>query len=288
MLRLIRVLTTYDGKAPTTQFGGTYTRHSGLHLPERAVERVALQRVRRAQRHLGLHLQAVAAQRGCRHHHPPDDDLLLHRLEPGQLGELERGHPGLDQRSPKASVEMPNIVTKEARFQPNTSGGSWRTAGFQSGDLIQQNSPALARAVVLRQPDQRLRSGSHGLEHQVKSAQIYMKREDDEATPAANANVYLFWTGYGTASRTCRTPVGLDQPRTRSPSSGPCAKGEGKWFDLPDRVLQQPEQRRSRAWGWTARTRSRPLRSPTTTPGSAAVGQNLRCGELHITWEETL
>ena len=93
--RLTRVLTNYAGKPPTTQFGGTYTSAADKDY-RRAVERVALQQVRRPQRHLELHLQAVAAQRVRRVHHRRGQGLLLRRLVPGRHRELERGQPGRD------------------------------------------------------------------------------------------------------------------------------------------------------------------------------------------------
>ena len=122
---------------------------------------------------------------------------------------------------PKNSKDVPNIVTKEARIQPNSSG-SWKTAGFQGGDLIQQWSPgAMGLWFYGNQITDSM--GSSG-KVSVRSAQIYIRREDDSGLGYCQRLPVLDTTIRPSVG--CRLPVGASG-RTRSPSSDP-GQGSGE------------------------------------------------------------
>ena len=281
--RLTRVLTTYNGKAPTTQFGGTYTSGQDNSYPSEPWSHWEYNGY-------GVH---------------KDTSVYAYKQWPrnAAAGTIIKGdstyHFGgwaLDNSGnwsiatqaaihvPKSSVDVPNIVTKEARFQPNSSG-SWRSTGFQSGKLIQQNSP---RSVGLWQYGNQF-TDSIGAQTTgdekitIKSAQIYIKREDDTGT--ANANVYLFWNGYGTVGALPAAGSGIT--KTETTKLGQLAKGQGKWFDLPA-AFKNNLNTSLKGMGLDYKDPVKAAAFPEDYSSVVSTAANLRCGEVHIVWEEEL
>jgi hypothetical protein len=120
----------------------------------------------------------------------------------------------------------------------------------------------------------------------VRSAQVYIRREgSDEDNGAATANVYLYWTSYGSTA---------DLPAKGNPITkheitklGSISKGTGKWFDLPASFLPDLNNNiRGMGLDWIDPIKANA--APNDYSRMVAVGQNLRCGEIHVTWEETL
>lgn len=185
---------------------------------------------------------------------------------------------------PKSSVNVPNVITKEAYFQPNTSG-SWRNAGYQTGDVVQQNSP---RSVGIwfygNQITDSVGAQTSGDEKvTIKNAQIWMKRQNDNG--AANANVYLYWTDK-------QNPAALPAPgsgigKTEITKIGTIAKGEGKWFDLPSSFYGDLNK--------NIKSIGLDFKDPTHAGAGAAdssvmvsTATNNRSGQVHLVWEEEL
>ena len=277
--RLTRVLTDYAGKPPTTQFGGTYTSASDSTYPN---EPWSEWRYNEFGGHNDTSVEiykqwprnasAGSIIKGDQTYHFTGWAL-------DNSGNWSAGTPA-SITVPKNSKDVPNIVTKEARIQPNSSG-SWKTAGFQSGNLVQAKSP---RSVGLWLYGNQITDsiGKQGTVT-IKNAQIYIKREND--TGSATANVYLFWTAIGTVG-------GLPAPggsvgKTEITKLGTLAKGQGKWFDLPD-AFNNNLNSNIKGMGLDWKDPVKADAFPADYSSMAALSTNLHSGELHLVWEEAL
>jgi hypothetical protein len=181
---------------------------------------------------------------------------------------------------PKASKDTPNIIVKEARFQANTAG-TWTSgsAGFASGKLVQGINPT-RRGLWFYGSQLSQSIGSQGTPT-IRSAQIYIKRENDSG--AANANVYLFWTGYPTVASLPAPGAGLDT--NEMTKIGTLAKGQGGWFDLPASFWNNLNTG-IKGMGLNYKDPNKAGAQANDYSVMQKLGDNIRCGEIHVTWEE--
>src|SRR5262245_53543785 len=137
--RLTRVLTTYAGAAPTSHEGATFT-----STPDKNWGNEPWTEWRYSK--YGAHSDTsitqykqwpVNASSGTK----IKGDTIFYFTGWSLDNEGNWSIPNNAQiKSAKDSVHVDNVVIKEARFQPNSSG-SWTNSGFQSGNLTQANSP---------------------------------------------------------------------------------------------------------------------------------------------------
>jgi hypothetical protein len=281
--RLTRVLTDYAGKAPTTYMGGTYTSATDATYPT----------------------EPWSEWRYNSYGPHKDTSVYIYKQWPrnATAGTIIQGdktyHFGgwsLDRDGnwsaanqaaihvPKNSIDVPNVVVKEASFQPDSSG-SWRSTGFVSGPLVQQRSPkSLGMWFYGNQfTDSIGAQTTSGEKITIRSAQIYIRRENDNGQ--ANANVYLFWTGYGTVGSL--PPTGTAPTRYEITKLGTLAKGQAKWFALPAAFNNNLNtQIKGMGLDWKDPVKADAF--PEDYSSVASVAANLRCGEVHIVWEEEL
>jgi len=281
--RLTRVLTTYAGKPPTTQFGGTYT-----STPDRDWTGEPWSEWRYNQ--YGNH---------------NDTSNYTYKQWPvnAAAGTIIKGDTtyyfgawSLDANGnwstanqasihvAKASVDMANVIVKEARIQPNQSG-SWRSTGYVNGDLVQQKSPRSQGLWMYGNQftDSIGAQTTKGEAIRIKSAQILIRRADD--TGAANANIYLFWTPY--TSTNVLPAVGSAVERHEITKLGTLAKGQAKWFELPQKFKDNLNtQVKGMGLDWKDPIKADAF--PEDYSQVVSIGANLRCGEVHIVWEEEL
>lgn len=276
--RLTRVLTDYNGKAPTTQFGGTYTSAPDATYPNEPWSEW------RYNEFGGHNDTSVYVYKQWPRNASSgtivksDETFYFTGWSLDNSGNWSASTPA-SIHTAKASKDMPNIVTKETRIQPNSSG-SWRSDGWHGGKLIQQKSP---RSVGLWLYGNQITNSFNVAVSKttIRSAQIYIKREND--TGVANANVYLYWTANGTVG-------GLPSPgaalgKTEITKLGTLAKGQGAWFDLPSSFENNLNGGiKGMGLDWKAPDKADAF--PNDYSSVVGVDQNLRCGELHITWEE--
>lgn len=277
--RLIRVLTDYAGKPPTTQFGGTYTSSPDSTFPDEPWSEWRYNE-------FGPHKDTSV-------------EVIKQWPRNSSAGSIIKGDEtynftawALDNSGnwsaataasihvPKNSVDVPNVVTKEVRIQPNSSG-SWRSTGFVSGNVVAQKSPrSLGLWLYGNQMSDTI--GQQGAVT-IKSAQIYIKRSNDTGT--ANANVYLFWTTNGTVG-------GLPAPggslgKTDVTKLGVLAKGQGKWFDLPT-SFNADLNKNIKGMGLDYKDPVKADAFPQDYSSMVSLASNLHSGELHVVWEEAL
>jgi len=280
--KLTRVLTTYNGKAPTTPLGGTYTAAPDNSFPNEPWSEWRYNE-------FGPH---------------NDSSVLVYKEWPrnAAAGTIIKGDTdyffgawSLDRNGnwsvavqqhryiPKDSVDLPNIVVKEARFQPNASG-SWaisQPSSFTSGDLLQQTGPT-STGVWFYGEQMSDSIGSQGAPT-IRSAQMYIVREDDIGT--AMANIYLYWTPYPTVASLPASGSSLDKHEiTKMKQLG---KGEGAWFDLPTSFY--PDLAANiKGLGLDFKDPQKASAYPNDYSVVYGVASRLRCGEVHVVWEEEL
>lgn len=280
--QLVRMLTNYNGKAPTTQFGGTYTSKPDTTFPNEPWSEWRYNKFGPHKDTSVVSIKQWPLNADAGNIIQGDKDYFFTAWSLDNSGNWSA--PTAAQiHVPKDSVDAANTVTKEARFQAN-SGGSWRSGGFQGGNLIQQKSP---RSVGLWFYGNQITEamGSSGAVT-VKNAQIHIRRMEDDGG-AATANVYLFWTSYA---------VPGDLPNPAAPGGitkndvaklGTLAKGQDKWFDLPD-SFNADLNKNIKGMGLDWKDPVKADASANDFSKIMSVATALRCGELHVVWEEKL
>lgn len=283
--KLVRVLTTYAGAMPTTPLGGTYWTTPDSDYPSEAWSDWKYNSY-------GPHkdTSAYVYKQWANGVNPkpgnkitPDKDYHFAAWSQDRAGNWS---VRVDQKIhiAKASVDMANIVVKETKIQPNQSG-SWRSTGFQSGNLVQQNSP---RSVGLwfygnQFVDSVGAQTTSGETITVRSAQIYIKREDDSGE--ANAEIYLFWNGYSGPGSLPAPGSGIT--KNEITKLGTLAKGQGDWFTLPA-SFRNNLNAGIKCMGLDYKAPDRATAFPEDYSNVTGVAANLRVGEVHLTWEEQL
>jgi hypothetical protein len=277
--RLTRVLTDYNGAAPTTQFGGTYTSASDSTYPT----------------------EPWSEWRYNSYGPHNDTSVYKYKAWPRNAGTgtflagdktyhftgWSLDNSGNWSVANAASITIPkggvadNTVTKEARFQPNSSG-SWKpsTTGFVSGDLTQSKSP---RSMGIWIYGNQI-TDSVGGTASIKSAQIYVHRTADD-TGQASSNVYLFWTDVGSAGA-MPAPNTTNIAKNDATKLGVLAKGQSKWFDIPTSFhAHMNSDIKAIGLDWKDPVKADAM--PDDYSVITGTATNLRSGELHVVWEET-
>jgi hypothetical protein len=283
-IKKVKVLTTYGGLAPTSQFGGTEHKTPDKTWPNERWDEWRYN-------DYGDH---------------KDTSNLSYKqfpvnASPGDIikGEEKYYFTGWAQDDsgnwspatessiwvPKASVNVPNIIVKEARFQANTSG-SWKNDGYHSGKMVQAKSPRsqglwfYGNQII----DSIGSQTSKDETVKVRSAQIYVVREPAD-TGASSADIYLFWTPYGKVADL--PPAGYPIENLEITRLGELAKGQAKWFELPLKFKDNMNQNiKGMGLHWKDPAKGDAAVSDFSTISSAAQSQ--RCGEVHVVWEEEL
>lgn len=280
-LKLIRVLSKYGGKPPTGPRGGTYTATPDKTYPGEPWSDWRYNKYGGHGDSSNLVYKQWPPNAAAGDTIKGDEDYYFTAwsTEDEQLwsaGTAQHIH------IPKDSVATANIITKEARIQPN-SGGSWKNAdGYHGGDLIQQKSP---RSMGLWFYGNQFNDSFavSAADTTIKSAQIFIQR-DIQDTGAANANIYLFWTTYGAVSGLPTVNHGLDKNETNK--LGALAKGQGKWFDLPNSFYGDLKGNNIKGLGLDWKDPSKADANTNDYSRVMSIADNLRCGEIHMVWEE--
>lgn len=278
-LKRVRVLTTYNNAAPTTQFGGTYTApQSDADWPDEPWS--------------DWHYNGYGS--GKSH---PDSSQYNYKQWPRnatQQSNLAEGryyfsawaedksgnwsagtHTFID--LPKKSVESANVIRKEARIRANTAG-SWVDGAFVSGQLEQRYANPKSRGFYFYGNEITNVIGDQGTPT-IKGAQIFLIRGDDSGKPSAN--VYLFW-------HTETTSSGLSSQPTRHEATkiGTIAKGEAKWFTIPESMWPNLEADDIKGFGLDHINPVMASGFPEDYSVIKSTGEQARSGEVHLVWVE--
>lgn len=173
---------------------------------------------------------------------------------------------------PKSDATKDRVIVKETRFQANNAGSAGLNgAGYIEGQVIQQQSPRKNGFFFYGyQIDSAIAAGAT-----IKMARIRLTRTNDTGQPLANVNI--FWH---TARNPDAMPV-LDADHHETTTIGTINKGETKWFDLPAGFLRDlRENIRGLGLSYGIQATDYLVLSDIVT--------DLRNGELHVAWEESL
>ena len=281
-VKLARILTTYAGKPPTTPLGGTYTsapdstwsdepwsdwRYNDFGSHNDTTNVTVKQWPRNASAGTIIKGDTTYYFSGWSQDHKGNWSAAVNTSI----------------HVPKDSVDYPRVIIKEARFQPNAAG-SWaiNAGGYTDGELLQASQPHSSVGVWFYGQQFSTSIGSQG-KPTIRSAQIYIRRLNDDGN--ATANIYLGWTPYPSIGGLPAAGTALDKREVTK--LGTLAKGQGAWFDLP-----------ASFWGDLAANvkgmcldYKDPVKGvpyPADYSLVASVADNLRCGETHVVWEESL
>lgn len=276
-LKRVRILTTYNDAMPTTQYGGTYTSRSDSNW---AAEPWSEWRFNS----FGDHTDSSVYSYKEWPVNAADGTILAGGKTYHFAGwsEDENGNWSAGTFTsihiPKDGVSGPNVLIKEAGFQPNSSG-SLTTSGFVSGDLVQQSNPA-SRGLWFHGGQFRDSIGAKGTP-KITSAKIRIERKDDGGQPAAN--VYLFHHDYATSGDLPGSPT-----FSHTTLLGTINKGEVKWFDLPDSHVTALEADGVRGFGLHYKDPAKASAFADDYSTMKSISDSLRCGEVNIVWQEKL
>jgi len=288
--RLTRVLTNYAGKPPSTQFGGTFTQTADKDWTGEPWSEWRYNAYGNHNDTSNYTYKQWPPNVAAGYTIAGDKTYYFGGWSLDDNGNWS----AVNQASihiPKDSVGTENVVVKEARFQPNSSG-SWRSDGFHSGDLIQQNSPR-SYGIWFHGNQFTDSVGKQGAPT-VRSAQIYIRREGSaEDNGSATCHLYLYWHGYASTSALPApgAPGGLTMHEvtklTTTAGGGPMAKGEGRWFTLPT-AFRDNLNTQVKGMGLSWKDPVKASAFPSDYSRIVSTGQSLRCGEVHVVWEEKL
>jgi hypothetical protein len=280
-IKQIRLLTTYNGGQPTTQFGGTYWTPSDNGYPSETWSdwKYGIYGVHDDTSNWQYKQWPVNAAAGTVL--TADKTYYFSAWAMDDNGNWS-GATHASVYIPKPTVNTPNIVTREAYFQPNTAG-SYRgeTDAWSDGQLLQQKSPRsigmwfYGNQIIESVGATTVRSGSVN----VTKAQIYIKRMNDEGS--ASAYMTLFWTGIGTPG----TLPDNGPAKQELTNIGQLAKGEGQWFDMP-LGFRNNFNEQIRALGLDWKRPSQTDASPADFSRVANLANAPSCGKIHLVWQE--
>lgn len=276
-VKRVRVLTTYNDAMPTTQYGGTYSSKADKTWSKEPWSEWQYNT-------FGEHEDTSVYAYKEWPVNATDGTVLAGGKTYYFAGWTEDDNGNWSAgtfasiKIPKDGIASANILLKEASFQPNDSG-SLTADGFTSGDVIQQNSPR-SRGLWFHGGQFRDSIGAKG-EPKITSAQIRVERKDDGGSAAAN--VYLFHHDYATSG-----DLPSDPTFSHVTYLGTINKGEVKWFDLPDSHVTALEADGVRGFGLHYKDPVKASAFADDYSTMKSMTDSLRCGEVHIVWQEKL
>ena len=175
---------------------------------------------------------------------------------------------------PKEGNTAAKVINKEANFQANSAGSAGLNgAGYTDGDLIVRETPR-SNGFWFHGNQFTSSIGDQGAPT-VKSAKIRVTRKNDGGQPLAN--VRLFWHGKAT---TAEMPL-LDGNQQETALLGTIAKGETKWFDIPESHYGNFNTD-IKGFGLVYGIQASDYLEV------AGLATDIRCGEVNVVWEEAL
>lgn len=280
-LKLIRVLTNYAGKPPTGVRGATYTKTPDTTYPDEPWSEWRYNRYGVHKDSSAFYYKQWPPNYAAGQTMPGDRDYYFTAWSTEDEQLWSAGTP-MKIHIPKDSIATANVITKEARIQANSSG-RWRNSdGYHGGDLLQQKSPRnMGLWFYGNQFGDSFRVDPSNVT--IKSAQIFVQR-DAADDGAASANIYLFWTTYGTVASLPTVAHGIDKNETNK--IGQLAKGQGKWFNVPNSFYGDLKAGNLKGLGLDWKDPAKADANVNDYSRVMSVGDNLRCGEIHLVWEE--
>jgi hypothetical protein len=278
---LIRVLTDYDGHAPTTQFGATYTSEPDSNWPgepwsdwkygpgfphQDNSKDVTKQWPRNA--------QAGTILRGDTNYH----FTAWAQDENGNWSQPVPSHYYI----PKGGVTGPLYEVRETYFVPNHAG-TWKSTGSGRGWTEQhpeiQNSPTKQGLWFF---GSQFRDNGLNAKSTITSAQICFFRTAAGGNP--ESNVWLFWHGYHNPT-SLPAPGGALNDINQIQKVGRIAKNQYKWFDIPLQHYSEIKNGNLKGFGLYHKAPSNPAVADDYAQMAhfSAAGWS---GQVHVVWKQ--
>ena len=276
-LKRIRVLSTYNGASPTTQYGGTYTTGADETYPDEPwsdrqfngfngsdpTRDSSVMRYKQWPRNANASTNMAEG----RYYFAAWAEDLNGNWSNGVFNSIV---------VPKKGVDGANTISKEARFQV-TNTGSWSKGAFTSGVATQSGNP-VSTGYFFYNGQLQNQIGKDGAPT-IKSAQIFLHRKNDDGR--ANANVYLFWHNYGGPSAI----PGTGPDKHEVTLIGQIAKGESKWFDIP--AAYWPNLNKDiKGFGLNYKDPVKAAAADNDYSVMKSMADAVRTAEVHVVWTE--
>ena len=97
--------------------------------------------------------------------------------------------------------------------------------------------------------------------------------------------MYLFWDTWGSAGALPTVAHGLGD-RSENTKLGQLAKGQGKWFNVPNSFYNDLKAGNIKGMGLDWKDPNKADANPDDYSRIMSVSDNQRCGEVHLVWEE--
>lgn len=283
-LQMIRVLTTYNNAAPTTQYGGTYTVKPDDDWPNEPWSDWSYNGFNSSKTSKDSSQYVYKTwPRGATDSSDlkPDTTYYFTAWAVDFAGNWSAANAA-SIHVPKSGVDPTATLVKEARFQPTSTGSV--TDVYVSGDLVQQGTPNPTSRGFWFYNQQITNNVASDGSATVKSAQIRVSRRADNGQPSAN--VYLFWHTYANAAALPTDKSTIVYHGTAL--IGTVAQGESKWLDVPEAMYSHIED--NSVLGFGLYSQDPAVVRPTASDYSVvkSVADDIRTGEFHVVWTETL
>jgi hypothetical protein len=280
-LQIIRVLARQaDGSPPSTQFGTTYIRGRDDNFPNEPWSDFSFNTFNESSagkdsttwRYKQWPVNATASSQLAAGKYyftawSRDDNGNWSGAAPVEITVLKKGQDSAD------------VISKTARLQTINSG-TLSNSGFSSGELVQAARDA-QRGIYLYGHQITNAIGQQGKPF-IKNAQILVHRKNDSG--AAMANVWLWWHDCPTTAEI--PPVNGDLTRHQITLVGQIAKGESKWFKIPDTHIVNMENDNVKGFGLNNKNPDAATATAADYSVVKAQSENLRAGELYLVWTE--
>lgn len=282
-LRRVRVLTTYMGKMPTTQYGGNYVGAPQNDSPWENWSDFYFNGFEGAQRDPERYYtktwprnatQASGIVAGPAHFAAWAEDSFGN-WSPGTFRTFDV--PKRDTGSGSTGgIAGTGTNARDKRFNV-TNTGVWSGGSFSYGRPTQAKGP-VRRGTFFYGGAIKDDIGKSG-KAKVRKAQIRMERRDDGG--AGQANLYLAYHNFGqpenfAANASWSTPVRI----------GRIGKGEAKWFDIPKAWYTAIEKDQLKGFILLQKDPNKADAQANDFSIMNSKADSVRTGELHVVWTE--
>jgi hypothetical protein len=276
-LKMIRVLTTYNDKAPTTQYGGTYTSKPDDNDPDEPWSDFSFNGHNGSKQGKDSSVWRYKTwPRNANNSSALEGQRDYHFTAWAQdlNGNWSAANPAV-KHVPRANADGSDATVYEGRFQAN-GAGSIVSGNYTAGPLVQASSPKSYG--IWFYGTQMNRIGAQGTA-KVRTAQIYVSRVDSDGP--TSSNIYLYWHEYG-SNGALGTPV----VRKGETKIGTLAKDESRWFDVPANMIEKMESRDLVGFGLYSQDINKASAFANDYSMVSSLTDNLRSGEVHVVWTE--
>lgn len=278
-LKRIRILTNYNGKAPTTQYGGTYVPQPDDNYPNEPWSEYHFHGFGSSGQNRDeteWRMKTWPRNADNKSDLKGPEEYFFTAWAEDFAGNWSVGNAA-SIKVPKKNVEGTDAVVREARFQP-LNAGTVANDGFRTGTLQQQGNPR-TRGVWFYGNQFNL-VGQRG-KPAVKMAQIFVQRMNDDGRE--NANIYLFWHTMGGSGS---VPSNGDITMRNSQKIGTLTKGQAKWLKMPNAFLTALEGNEIKGFGLAHKDAEKATYSAADFSVVRSLADSIRSGEVHVVWNE--